>query len=460
MQNHKPPKVLIVEDQLNWRGLYKVWLRKHCFLTFCRNRSQALQNIYSHPFDVIIMDLGLPRPEDGIQTIKDILSYQPHYKIIVVTSYTDRKLHLLVQQLGAYAVFRKDERLELELPIFIRKAYEMTNLEKENLFLRNQVRETAAKYKILGKSQATQDLHKKLNNVSQTDLSVLITGPTGAGKNYIAKMIHLLSPRYNKPFVAINCANLPPNLVESELFGHVKGAFTGADTTKMGKFKLADGGTILLDEVGELPPFIQAKLLQVIEEKSFYPVGSSKQISVDVRILSSTNKDLLVEKERGNFREDLYFRLTGFTLRIPSLAERKEDIPIYFDYFIEQVCQEEGIPRPEIDSEVYEAIQDLPWPGNLRELKNVVTRLLIFHPQKICVKDLFKHCIFTKNPLLDKAIRSEYKLRELASLYARELYRIYRKKKEVAKIMGIDLKTLNRYLNLKNDQFFNTSEPE
>ncbi len=449
MNNQILPRVLIVEDQLNWRRLYNIWLKNHCQATFCTSRSEALESVKNELFDIIIMDLGLPEPEEGIRTIEDILSFHKLCKIIVVSAHTQREIHLRVQQLGVYAVFQKDERLESELPVLIRKASEMLSLEKENLYLRQQIEEKTEQPRILGESALAESLRKKIRNISRTDTPVLITGPTGSGKTYTARLIHLLSPRANKPYVQINCANLPANLVESELFGHTRGAFTGAETASAGKFKAADGGTVLLDEIGDLPVSIQAKLLQVIEEKSFFPVGSHQEISVDVRIIASTNRDLRMEMKNGNFREDLFYRLAGFSLHIPGLSERKDDIPVYFDYFLDLVCREEGLPRPEVEAQVYRMIRDYPWRGNLRELKNTITRLLLFHPEKITGKDFMEQISPTSETLLTKALHKNYSLKEISALYAQELYRHIPRKKEVARILGIDHKTLNRYLNMK-----------
>lgn len=443
------PRTLIVEDQLTWRRLYKIWLRNICEPTFCTSREEAVESVRNSTFDVAVMDLGLPEPEEGIETIKDLLSQQQRLKIIVVSSFTDRELYLRIQKLGVYAVFQKDERLESELPLFIRKAYQMLELEKENQYLRQEFRSRSREYQLLGESEQAARLRERIRNMSQSDTPVLLTGATGVGKNFVAMMIHQLSPRSAKPFVQINCAALPTPLVESELFGYVRGAFTGADQSAKGKFEAAQGGSILLDEIGELPLPVQAKLLQVIEEKSFYPLGSHKKTSVDVRIIAATNRNLADELKQGNFREDLFYRLAGFTLEIPELSERKEDIPLYFDYFIRQECARENLPVPEIDPEVTDILMEYPWTGNIRELKNVVIRLLTFHPPRITVSDLVESNNGNSLPLLQRAVHKQYTLKELSALYARELYRKIGSKKKVAAILGIDNKTLNRYLNLE-----------
>lgn len=446
------PRILVVEDQLNWRRLYKIWLKSYCQLFFCSNRVEAEKYFNNNPVDVVIMDLGLPEPQNGIDTIKDILSEKRNCKIIVVSAFTDRKLHLQVQKLGVYAVFEKDERLESELPVIIRKAYEMISLERENIYLRKRFHKEVGRYKILGSSPAAKNLRRMLQGIVQTDAPLVITGPTGSGKTFFAKLIHFSSPRYGKPLVSINCANLPPSLVESELFGHLKGSYTGAQTTTMGKFRQANNGTILLDEIGELSTTVQAKLLKVIEEKSFYPLGGHSEIEVDVRVIASTNRNLKQEVKRGTFREDLYYRLGAFTIHIPELEKRKEDIPEYFDLFLNNVCEEEGLPIPKVEPPVYQALQECAWPGNLRELKNVITRLVLFHPKVITVDLLAQYTQPSLKLLLERAVEKQYSLKELSALYIQKLYQKLQNKKEIAKALGINQKTVHRYLEMKVDK--------
>lgn len=442
------PSLLIIEDLLNWRRLYRIWLKSISQITFSVNRTEALDAFQNSLYDVVIVDLGLPTPDVGLRTIKEIQSIRPNTKIIVVTSHIERELHLSVQKLGVYAVFEKDDRLESDLPVIVRKAFEMTLLERENSYLRHQVQKQIDAYQILGVSQAASALREKVKSISVADTPVLITGPTGAGKTYLAKLIHLSSPRSKKPFMILNCANLPQNLVESELFGHVKGAYTGANSTAPGKFQVSDGGSILLDEIGEIPVSIQAKLLQVIEDKTFYQLGGRNEISVDVRILASTNRNLKDALKNGNFREDLYYRLAGFSINIPPLSERKEDIPDYFDFFLEKACEDGALVKPEISPGFYDTLMDMPWRGNLRELKNVVDRLLLYHPATLESADLFQHFYSSKHEIVRNAIHKEYSLKELSCLYARELYRKLQSKKKVSKILGIDHKTLNKYLEM------------
>ena len=443
------PNILVVEDQLNWRRLFKVWLKNEFQPTFCANRSEAISALNNGYFDVVIMDLGLPDPQEGIETIREIIKQKIDCKIIVVSAYTERDLLRKVQNSGVYAVFEKTESLEFELPVLIKKAYELITLERENKYLSAELRKSSEEFSILGESDTAKSLRQTAKNVSSSDLPLLIIGPTGSGKNYLARYVHQLSPRAYRPFVIINCANLSPELAENELFGHVRGAFTGAESNSKGKFKAADGGTILLDEVGDLTPSIQAKLLQVIEEKSFFPLGGRDKIEVDVRIMATTNHDLSEEVGRENFRKDLYYRLAGFLINIPSLSERKEDIPVYFDHFIRDFCSKENLPIPEIDPQVYQLLDKLDWKGNLRELKNVITNILVFHPEKISEKDILEKQKSENLTVLSKSVQRDYSLKEMAALYAQELFKRHQKKGAVAEILQIDQKTLNRYLKMK-----------
>ncbi|GAB4342774.1 MAG: sigma-54 dependent transcriptional regulator [Calditrichia bacterium] len=440
------PKVLIVEDHLNWQRLYKIWLKGQYDLYFASSRPEAVRLIREEHFDVAVTDLGLPEPEEGLTTIREILDSSPGIKVIVVTGFTDKNLFLHVQKLGVYAVFQKDERLETELTVFIRKAHEMTLLETENKYLRQRFQNNNNKISVLGESDAIQNILQKAGSLARSDTPILITGPTGSGKTHLARYIHELSNRKDKPFVTLNCANLPENLVESELFGHSRGAFTGADRNTEGKFKIANNGTLLLDEIGEIPIHIQAKMLQVIEEKSFYPLGSQTPVSVDVRIVASTNRDLKEEMENGRFRTDLYYRLSGFHLHLPALSQRREDIPALFDHFLLKICQQEDISPPEVEPGVYHILQTYDWPGNIRELINLVTRLLIFRPLKITESDLAEINTHAVPPIVNKAINYELSMKELCKQYARQLVKKYPNKQKVLEILKIDRKTLNRYL--------------
>ncbi|GAB4370147.1 MAG: hypothetical protein Kow0042_12250 [Calditrichia bacterium] len=443
------PRVLVVEDKKNWQLLYKVWLKKTCRLNFAVNKTEAIEQVRHQNFDVIIMDLGLPHPEQGIAAIQEILTLCRNCKIIVVSGFKERELHRQVQQLGAYAVFQKDERLESEIPLFVRKAFELTTLEKENQLLRENLKKSVNQYQILGNSEAAKKLRGQVKNLSLTDTPALITGPTGTGKNCFARLVHQMSERAGGPFVVINCAAIPQDLVESELFGHEKGAFTGAETETPGKFRMAHGGTIVLDEISEIPISTQAKLLQVIEEKIFYPVGAKDPVWIDVRIMATTNRDLYQELKNGNFRRDLYYRLAGFIVHIPPLIERKEDIPAYFDHFLKLKCEEDNIPIPEVSADAYEVLQSYSWPGNLRELKNMVSRILISYPLKIdgnLLRELPNNSV---HPVLEKALQQDLNLKEFTAQYVHSLYKKYKNKAEVAKILQIDPKTVNRYLNMK-----------
>ncbi|MFZ0391558.1 MAG: sigma-54 dependent transcriptional regulator, partial [Calditrichia bacterium] len=420
MAPESSPHVLVVEDQLSWRRLYNMWLKDFCRLTFTGSRREAVESIHSHPYEVVILDLGIPEPEDGLKTLQDLLAINPVLKVIVVSCYSSKQHQLQVQDAGAFVFFQKDEHLAQELPILIRKAQQMVHLEQENRYLRKQFRSRQEDHRILGESPEAKRLQRALRQAAQSDISLIITGPTGSGKTYFARTIHQLSERAPHPFVHLNCANFPFDLIESELFGHARGAFTGADSRTSGKFLEANGGTLFLDEIGDLPIGMQAKLLQVIEEKRFYPVGSHENVEVDVRILAATNHDLQAALKKGTFREDLYYRLSVMSIYIPPLQQRKEDIPLYFDYFLKKVSLEEGSPLPRVENQVYELITEYPWPGNLRQLRNFIHRLVIEKPHRITTADLQEQIGSSFRPFLMKALKHNYNLEKFNALYAKE----------------------------------------
>ena len=443
------PKLLIVEDQSNWKRLYRVWLRKYYDLTFSSSREEALATIKSNEFNVVIMDLGLPNPNDGLIAIKQILELQKPLKIIVVTAMEERDWYLRVQELGVYAVFNKNERLETEIPVLVRKAFEIISLENENLQLQKALKKGVHEFKILGESEIAANLRTDVKTVSNIEAPVLITGATGVGKNFLAQYIHSISQRSQFPFITLNCANFPSNLMEAELFGHEKGAFTGASHSKKGKFEMAEKGTILLDEIAEIPYPLQAKLLQVIEDKTFYRLGSTKLQKIDVRIFAATNHNLSDDTRNEKFRSDLYHRLAGYRINIPELKERKMDIPVYFKYFLESISNSEGLTAPECEDGIFDIIEDFPWNGNFREMKNVITRLLLFRPTLITKKMLMKEINVSQHAIINKFLKREYSLKEISALYAQEMYRKYGVKAKLIDILKIDGKTLNKYLEMK-----------
>ncbi|MCG2813283.1 MAG: sigma-54 dependent transcriptional regulator, partial [Thermodesulfovibrionales bacterium] len=296
------------------------------------------------------------------------------------------ELAVKATQIGAYDFLEKPLSLERVL-LVSKRAIEKRTLERENIALKENL---TRKWRLVGESQKIRDLREQIEMAARSNSRVLIFGESGTGKEVAARLLHEKSPRDGKPFIEVNCAAIPQELIESELFGHEKGSFTGAFEKKNGKFELADGGTLFLDEIGDMSLQTQAKVLRVIETQEFQRVGGNKNINVDVRIIAATNKDLREEVKKGSFREDLFFRLNVIPLFVPPLRERKDDIPILVEYFLDSLAAEYGKPPRKILPEALKYLQSYDWPGNVRELKNVIERLVIMTPSNIIdAKNLF-----------------------------------------------------------------------
>lgn len=337
---------------------------------------EAMEVLKREPLDVVFLDLKLP-VMDGLQILeRSKETINANTPVVIITAHGSIDTAVRAMQLGALDYITKPFRLE-ETSVVIKKAIEFKRLKEENVALRRQIKERYAKYGIIGTSLKMQEVFSLIDKIADTDSTVLITGESGTGKELVARTIHYNSSRGENNFVPINCGAIPKDLLESELFGHEKGAFTGAISTRIGRFELANGGTIFLDEVGELAPELQVKLLRVLQEKEFERVGGMKTIKVDVRIIAATNKDLEALVQSGQFREDLYYRLNVIPVHLPPLRERKDDIPLLIEHFIEKHAINKGRQRPQIPSEILNIFMKYHWPGNVRELENIIERLCI-----------------------------------------------------------------------------------
>jgi len=341
-----------------------------------KDGKEGLEILKREPLDVIFLDLKLPSI-DGLELLErskeTINSSTP---VVIITAHGSIETAVKAMKLGALDYITKPFRLE-ETAIVVEKALEFKRLKEENLSLRRQLKDRYASYGLIGSSSKMQEVFSLIDKIADTDSTVLLTGESGTGKELVAKIIHYKSSRSEKNFVPINCGAIPKDLLESELFGHEKGAFTGAISTRIGRFELANGGTLFLDEVGELAPELQVKLLRVLQEKEFERVGGMKTIKVDVRIIAATNRDLESLVEEGRFREDLYYRLNVIPIKLPPLRERKDDIPLLVEHFIEKHATRKNRLRPEITPEIMNAFMEYDWPGNVRELENIIERLSI-----------------------------------------------------------------------------------
>ena len=346
---------------------------------------EAVKKIKEITPDVVLLDVWLTGM-DGMQTLQEIKALHPDIPVIIISGHANIEIAVKATKMGAYDLLEKPLSIEKVL-LTVDRALEKRSLELENRMLRENL---LKKFRMVGDSAKIKQLKEQIKMASQSNSRVLILGESGSGKELVAQLLHENSLRADGPFIEVNCAAIPQELIESELFGHEKGSFTGAFERKKGKFELADNGTLFLDEIGDMSLQTQAKVLRVIETQEFQRVGGSKNIKVDVRIISATNKDLAEEVKKGNFREDLFFRLNVIPIRVPSLRERLDDIPALVDNFLDLFATEYGQHKKEITDEAVKMLQKYPWPGNIRELKNVLERLVIMTPsKKIGADDMF-----------------------------------------------------------------------
>jgi two-component system NtrC family response regulator len=411
--------ILIVDDEKNYLTILSAVLEDEGFevLTALGGR-EALEVHKTSDLDLILTDMKMPEM-DGIEFLERIKSVDPDLPVIMMTAHGTVDKAVDAMQKGAYTYILKPFDNE-RLIIYVQKAISMYQVVKENRRLRDAVESQYHFGNIIGKSKKMREIFDAIQKVAPTSATVLIEGESGTGKELVARSIHFNSHRREKPFVAVNCSALAESLLESELFGHERGAFTGAVATKKGRFELADGGTLFLDEIGELSQNLQVKLLRVLQEKVFERVGGVRTISVDIRIIAATNKDLQHEMQAGRFREDLYYRLNVVHIALPSLKERQEDIHLLVNHFIKKYATERQSDAPVkgVDQEVDRLFYNYSWPGNIRELENIIERVMILSPgETIRASDLPKE--FTDsvhNTLHMEGIPADAKLYETLAM--------------------------------------------
>ncbi len=381
--------IFLIDDEINFTKLMEHWIRErwNYNLKVFNSTSDFLKHQDEEP-DLVLLDIMLPGEMNGIELLKYIKSLNPELPIIMLSAQGNVDVAVETIKIGAYDYFSKPVELN-KLEISIKNAIKSYELQKKVKSLLEERERIYQFDNIIAIDDKMQEVFKLMKKVLNTSVNVLIYGESGTGKELIARAIHANSDRKDKPFVVVNCASIPKDLLESELFGHEKGSFTGAFQRKIGKFELANGGTIFLDEIGELELSLQAKLLRVIQDKTFERVGGNEPITTTARIISATNKDLKKAVDEKLFREDLYYRLSTFPITVPPLRERKGDIVVLADHFVKKFAAEAKVPTPSITKEVIEIFLRYPWPGNVRELENVLQRaVLICDENRIQVKDL------------------------------------------------------------------------
>lgn len=364
--------LLIVDDERAVRESCREAAQINGFNTFVADSAeQAYKVLESNAIDIVLLDLKLPGAS-GLEALREVRKRRPDAAVIIITGYATVASAVHAMKQGAFDYITKPFTLE-ELRIMLERATEDLRRITQKRAVRDEMRSKQGFGSLVGKSAEMERLYRIITKAAQSTHPVLIIGESGTGKELVARSIHYSGPNRDKPFIPVDCGSLVPSLIESELFGYVRGAFTGAVRSKEGLLQIANGGTVFLDEIGELPVDLQSKLLRAIQEHEIRPVGSTKRISIDVRILAATNRDLEHEVSEGNFRRDLYFRLNVLTLRIPPLRERKQDIPILTDYFLERLARASGT-RKVLSEDVSKALLHYDWPGNVRELENCIER--------------------------------------------------------------------------------------
>ncbi|MGB4351227.1 MAG: sigma-54 dependent transcriptional regulator [Tissierellaceae bacterium] len=436
--------ILLVDDEAAIRETLKIILKNEGYDIYtAENGNVALEIIRNNIIDILITDLKMPKM-NGIELMERVLSLDPDIETIFISAYADIKSAIRAVKLGAMDYLEKSFTNE-ELISTIKKAEKRVKIKRENTNLRNRLlSDEYANMGIIGTGSKMQRLFKVVDRIAPSKANVLLTGESGVGKDEFAKLIHRKSLQRDNNFIAINCGAIPHNLIESELFGHEKGAFTGAYQQKRGKFELANKGTLFLDEIGDLALDMQVKFLRVLQERQFFRIGSEESIKVDVRIIAATNKDLMAEVEAGNFREDLYYRLNVVNIHIPPLRERKEDIPVLAEKFLMEFAKTYDKKVKHLDFQTMDILMNYNWRGNIRELRNVIERsvLVCDHKEEILEKGHLPYELTgVENP--EKEANENMTLSQYEKIIIRNTLRKYGgNKTQTAKALGIRRQTL------------------
>ncbi|AJR04640.1 sigma-54-dependent transcriptional regulator [Siansivirga zeaxanthinifaciens] len=380
------PKILVIEDEAAIRRVLVKILSEENDTYQVEEAEDGLigiEKIKNEDYDLILCDIKMPKM-DGVEVLEAVKKIKPETPIVMISGHGDLDTAVNTMRLGAFDYISKPPDLNRLLNT-VRNALDRKVLVVENKLLKKKV---GKNFEMIGESEAISQIKDMIEKVAQTDARVLVTGPNGTGKELVAHWLHQKSERANGPMIEVNCAAIPSELIESELFGHVKGAFTSAVKDRAGKFEAANGGTIFLDEIGDMSLSAQAKVLRALQESRVQRVGSDKDIKVNVRVVAATNKDLKKEIEAGRFREDLYHRLAVILIKVPALNDRREDIPLLVNHFTEKIASEQGTAKKSFSDKAIKLLQDYDWTGNIRELRNVVERLIILGGPEVSEQDV------------------------------------------------------------------------
>jgi DNA-binding NtrC family response regulator len=438
-------KILVVDDEQSMTQFLGIVLRKEGYsVTTVNNGKDALERARAEEFDVVITDIKMPGM-DGIQLLQGLKKHDPSLPVVIMTAYASQQSAIDAVNLGAYQYLIKNAKND-EIKLVVRNAMEMRRVRTENLYLKRELKRGHDEKSIIGSSEEMVRVFKMVDKVADSDATILIQGESGTGKELIAKEIHYRSRRAQGPFVSINCGAIPRDLLESNLFGHVKGSFTGAVRDAAGLFQVAEGGTFFLDEIGDMPHATQVKLLRALQEREIIPVGGTQPIKIDCRLVAATNADLEKEVAEGRFRADLFYRLNVIPIKLPPLRHRRDDIPLLIDHFLKR--QDGGAPKL-ISKEALELLMKYDWPGNVRELENVMERALVLDESGVIEgADLPEKIRFGVQQRGTLVIDSpNMTLEELEKEYIlKVLHHTRWQKKRASEILGINASTLYRKL--------------
>ena len=449
-------KILVVDDEKSMREFLEIMLRKEDYkVSLAPNGEEVLRLLERDIFDLVLLDIRMPKM-DGIAVLKKIKALSPETVVIMITAYASADTAIKAMKEGAYDYITKPFKIE-EIKLIIKNALEKKNLQKENTLLKQVIRDRYHFDNIIGQSSKMLALYDLLEKVGPTKTNILVTGESGTGKELAAKAIHYNSPRKDRPFVTLNCGAIPESLIESELFGHMKGAFTDAIATKKGLFEVADEGTLFLDEISELPLLMQVKLLRFLQDREFKRVGGTEDIRVDVRIIAATNKDLEEAVREKRFREDLFYRLNVIQVKLPPLRERREDVPLLAMHFLQKFSEELNKNITTISSEALQLLLDYDYPGNVRELQNIIERAVALEVNpELTAQNLRSylddHLQLKKGGLdLDipnEGINLEKLVEEIErTLLLKALNRTHGIKKKAAELLGINFRSMRYRLD-------------
>lgn len=443
-------RILVVDDEDMIRDLLSETLQRNEYIVDTASCGKdAMEILEEYKFDLLITDIRLP-DLSGMKILERVSKKYPDMGTILITAYGSIKNAVKAMKEGAFDYITKPFSLD-EMEVVIQKYFDFKNLVDENKYLRSELNKKFSFESIVGTSEPMERIFEQVKMVSRSRATVLIQGDSGTGKELVARAIHYNSDRKNGPFITTNCAALPEGLVESELFGHEKGAFTGAIKTSKGRFEMADGGTLLLDEISEISLGLQAKLLRVLQEREIERVGGGKPLAVDVRIIATTNRDLEREVAEGRFRGDLFYRLNVVPIHMPKIAERKDDIPLLIRHFVGYFCNDNGFPAKEVAEKAMRLLAQKEWPGNVREIENSVERAVVMSGPDVRVLEAH-HFFLQDKPVQEEMIihstDSQVTLREVEkSLILKTLKDNEDNRTKTADLLGISVRTLRNKLN-------------